>query len=416
MALVRGRNREILDVSSIAEAAFVLAYPLVLRNQAMAAATAVAAAEPATMRAPINTLVQGRDTPDTVRLAGWLDLAAEPLVVAVPATHGRYYALWLRDAWNRVFASIGARTTGTAPHAFALTGPGRHDLHPAAASTVIEAPTRMVQLAGCVEAVGESDEHALARARNGFELVPLSVWNRERTTADPHTTTRRGEPEPAERVERMDARAFFADVARLAADNPPDLAGHAILNRLFEITAGGPPAPDVQASLERGVQRGRATVRADAQHLHEETLGRWRIRNGLDTDPPADTLVALLDADAEGRPLSGRFCYVLRFAPDASPPADGFWSLTTSAGRTGAAHSIGDLHGLVLDRDGSLPIHIQAQSPVRKRRSNWLPAPPEEFALALRLYWPRNAALRREWSPPAVTRSPTPPRGRSGQP
>ena len=57
-------------------------------------------------------LVHGRDTPDTLQSSGWLDLAAEPIVLSVTDTFGRYYVLWLRDAWNTVFASVGARTTG----------------------------------------------------------------------------------------------------------------------------------------------------------------------------------------------------------------------------------------------------------------------------------------------------------------
>jgi hypothetical protein len=35
---------------------------------------------------------------------------------------------------------------------------------------------------------------------------------------------------------------------------------------------------------------------------------------------------------------------------------------------------------------------------------NWLPAPADGFVVALRLYWPEEAALERLWSPPPVTR------------
>src|SRR4051794_13796941 len=93
------------DVSTIAEKAFVLTYPLVLMSRIMAQATAVVAPEPDTMHAPINALVHARDTPDTLRSSGWLDLAPEPIILSVPDTRGRFYALWLRDAWNNLFVS-----------------------------------------------------------------------------------------------------------------------------------------------------------------------------------------------------------------------------------------------------------------------------------------------------------------------
>src|SRR3954452_7359399 len=103
----------IRDAWAIAEATYVLAAPLVVSRRAMAHATAVAEPEPETLRAPVNSLVIARDTPDTVRASGWLDLAREPIVLTVPHTCGRYYALWLRDAFGAVFASLGPRTTGT---------------------------------------------------------------------------------------------------------------------------------------------------------------------------------------------------------------------------------------------------------------------------------------------------------------
>ena len=113
--------------------------------------------------APVNTLVCGRATPDTLRCSASLDLTAGPIVLSVPDTWGRYYALWLRDARGRVFASIGARTTGTGRHDFVVLGPGRHAARAPAGCTPILAPTRTVQLAGCLEAVGETDAEAIAR-------------------------------------------------------------------------------------------------------------------------------------------------------------------------------------------------------------------------------------------------------------
>jgi hypothetical protein len=402
------------DASAIAEEVFVLAYPLVVMNRTMAQATAVLAPEPDTLRAPVNAIVHGRDTPDTLRLSGWLDLAEEPVVLSVPATHGRYYALWLRDAWTTVFASVGARTTGTASRAFAVLGPGWNGRPVLPELTPIAAPTRTVHIAGCIEAVHESGEEARTWEQNGFGLIPLSSWRRGRAPASPSSAGMHEPVAPVEQVERMDARMFFSEVSRLVDDNPPDPVCRAALDRLREIGAWGSTAPALRESLERGLQAGRAVVRAGPRRSPGEAVSSWRVRSefggadalhrasaarsGLRADPAVDVFHADADRDADGKPLNGRCRYLVRFAPDAPPPVHGFWSLETDG-----AHSVGDRRGLAIDPDGSLPVYIQHRPPARKRKPNWLPAPPDGFSLALHLYWPRDEALQHQWWPPPVT-------------
>jgi len=352
------------DVATIAEQAFVLAYPAVVMS-----------------RAPAGGLAYARDTPDTLRTWGRLDLTDEPVIVSVPNTFGRYYVLWLRDAWNTVFASLGARTTGTAQGAFALLGPGCRDARLPSGVTPIATPTRTVHITGCIEAIGEPDAEAFQRVQDGFALVPLSRWGRERAPAG---APRAARGDPAELVEQMDASEYFAEVARLAAIDPPGDRLRVALERLR--AARGP-------SLERGLQRGRAAVHAAAER---PLGGGWRLGQGplgRGPDPPVDVI------HFHRGPLSGEARYVLRFAPDAAPPVHGFWSLTVSGDAGWIAQATGDRCGLALDPDGSLPIYVQT----RRRRSNWLPAPPDAFSLALRLYWPGEPALRHAWSPPALT-------------
>jgi hypothetical protein len=414
-------DTRIPDASAIAEEAFVLAYPLVLNSRSMAKATAVLAPEPATMRAPVNAFVHGRDTPDTLRSSGWLDLAEEPIVLSVPDTCGRYYAVWLRDAWDAVFASVGARTSGTVPGTFAVIGPAGRAVAIPAGMTPIAAPTRMVHVTGCIEAICATDDEALIRAREGFELVPLSRWCGERPTSTAPLITAEHRLSAVEQVDQMSAQEFFAEVADLIADNPPDAAGRSALDRLHELSTSD-AAPELQTIVERGVARGREAIRVEAERPPDETVGRWRVLDGLrrpgadrlrraaaaradrSGEPASDALHALLDCDDDGRPLLGRYQYVLRFPPGAAPPALGFWSLTTSGASPHSAHSTGDLRGLMIDRDGSLPIYLQHRPPARERRSNWLPTPPDGFSVALHLYWPREEALERRWAPPPVQR------------
>jgi hypothetical protein len=374
------------------EEAYVFAYPLLLSARALTAP---------------NRLYVQPGPPGTLRISGWLDLSAEPCVLAVPETHGRYYVLWLRDAWNTVFASIGARTTGTRARAFAILGPGRHSDRLRPELSPIAAPTRIVRVTGCIEATGSHE----AELAEGFRTAALSRWcglddELPAALADPVTRA------AADPVEQLDAPAFLAEAIRLSADNPPEPTDREPLRRLRALVARGAP-PD---ALAAGVARGRAVVREAAERPAGEAVGRWRVsydagrygndylrraaaaRVGFGTEPATDELPAVLDADADGRPLTGRARYLLRFPARGAPPVNAFWSLATSAGSTG------DLRGLRLDADGSLPIHIQHGAPEAGHRCNWLPAPAGRFSVVLRLYWPGEEALQRHWAPPEVSR------------
>jgi hypothetical protein len=367
------------DAVLLAEQAFTFAYPLVMAGSAPA----------------LNELSFERDRPDSLRVSGRLDLA-EPVVLVTPDTQGRYFVLWLRDAWNEVFATIGARTTGTARRAFVL--------HHGAASLPprlmpLEAPTRLVSVGGCIEAVADPDAEVLAARPS---VVALS---RRRRGSIQETQPETG------------AKGFFAAFWRLAGDNPPPVADREALRRLRAIAPrSGRLDPGLRAALEAGVRRGQGMVRAAAELALGEPAGGWRVsyasgRYGSDhlrraamlhagfaADPAADVLTAVRERDEQGAALDGGERYLLRFTPDGAPPVHGFWSLTAGE------HALSDLHGLRADTDGSIPILISHRPPARRHRSNWLPAPDGGFRLELRLYWPREEALERRWTPPALTR------------
>ena len=170
-----------------------------------------------------------------------------------------------------------------------------------------------MHLAGCVEAVAERDDAVLDWARERFSLSPLSHWRgvrpRRRATAAPAPSDR----SPVDEVERMDAHAFFAELLRLVRDNPPDLDGRLLVDRLREIAA----EPEYYPEVERGLRRGRAAVRAAARRRVGETSGRWVIADASDVDrvrragaaradlgvgPPTEALSARLDADGTASP------------------------------------------------------------------------------------------------------------------
>ncbi|WUI34591.1 DUF1214 domain-containing protein [Nocardia sp. NBC_00416] len=52
--------------------------------------------------------------------------------------------------------------------------------------------------------------------------------------------------------------------------------------------------------------------------------------------------------------------------------------------------------------DGSLTLHIRHTSPGVGHEPNWLPAPPGEFELTIRTYWPQLEVNTGDWTPPPV--------------
>jgi len=115
---------------------------------------------------------------------------------------------------------------------------------------------------------------------------------------------------------------------------------------------------------------------------------------------PRETRYFYQDLDKRGARLTG----VERTFAEA-PPVEGFWSITLYnqhhffAPNELNRFSLGTKSkGLRLEGDGSLIIYVQTARPSEDKVANWLPAPPGEFSLYIRAYWP----LPPSWTPPAV--------------
>jgi hypothetical protein len=69
------------------------------------------------------------------------------------------------------------------------------------------------------------------------------------------------------------------------------------------------------------------------------------------------------------------------------------------------------LPGMKKNKDGSLTLYVQKDSPGKAREANWLPAPDGPIYLVLRLYWPKETPPsilppgEGTWSPPALTQA-----------
>jgi len=121
------------EAEAIATLGYIYGYPLVLMDATRAASTA-----------PANRFMHASEFPDdtftdvvspnvdTLYSAAWLDLNAEPIILAVPEMGRRYYTMPLLDAWTNVFAAPGTRTTGgSKARSRSSDRPGRATCRPA---------------------------------------------------------------------------------------------------------------------------------------------------------------------------------------------------------------------------------------------------------------------------------------------
>jgi hypothetical protein len=433
----------------IAYDAYVYAYPIVTMDVSMRQSTNVPDAKTIPLRAPINQFAHARNYPraedrdvvrynfDTLYSPAWLDLGAEPIVLSVPDTAGRYYLLPMLDMWTDVFSVVGSRTTGTKAGNFVLVGPGWSGSLPDGMTKIV-APTQTIWILGRTQTNGPADYENVHKVQDGYRLTPLSQWGKSYappTSAATNPAIDNKTP-PLVQVNRMDGVTVLGRFAELAAKNPPHSNDYPILLRMKQIgLEPGKPfdaskldpaliqtinaaAKDALTDLEFSGKSGAGIgLHVNGWFYQTSTVGTYgtayKLRGmatliGLGVNLPEDAIYPASFVDGESKPYSGANRYVLRFEKGKLPPANAFWSVTLydkdgfQAPNALNRFALGDRDRLKFNSDGSLDIYIQNETPGLDKESNWLPAPAGEFNLAMRLYSPKREAMDGPWTPPAV--------------
>ncbi len=372
-----------------------------------------------------------RPNVDTLYATAFLDLTAEPVVIHVPDTHGRYYVMQMMDANTNVFASPGKRTTGTGAHDFVVVGPEWHQtVQLQAGMTAIHSPTNTVWIINRTQLNGDKDLEAVNAVQRQLAIAPLSAWPKGSISAAAMKVDASVPQTPPDAVKALSAPAYFNKLALLLRDNPPLGADALVLERFATIGLvpgrAFNPSPDLALTLEKAKDRALEAIEEKEANLGENVNG-WRVVTkdigtygndylqraavaefGLGANLPADAVYPSTSTDVTGQPLKGDRSYVLHFAKGEQPPVNAFWSLTMydkdgyfvpdPLQRQATRDSL-----LKKNRDGSVDIYIQADSPGKEREANWLPSPKDApFTLLLRMYWPKQPVLDGSYEPPGV--------------
>lgn len=381
-----------------------------------------------------GVITPNADTPYSMAL---LDLRAEPVVLDVPEVSDRYYVMQFEDLWGTNVHYVGSRATGPEAGSYAAVGPRWDGALPASFSDVLRFETDLVFIIGRSQLLGPDDVDRLSLVMAGYGLRPLSAAQGTPPLEVPEVAWPAWD-DPASRDERFIAYANFL----LDFCQPPHPSEVDLLRRFSLIGIGPGRAFDVDTldddtteALKAGVNSAREAIGVKATHLGEKVNG-WNSTAALGSreffggdyllraagamagwggNDKIEAFYPLSREDATGRPLDGANRYRLTLA--AMPPAKAFWSITMyDTSYDGVSGYLVEnpidrylvnstTQGLARANDGSLTIHIQHDEPeTADGRANWLPSPEGTFYLAMRLYWPEEAALDGTWKPPPIER------------
>ncbi|MBS0254441.1 MAG: DUF1254 domain-containing protein [Proteobacteria bacterium] len=408
---------------------FIYGYPIVdMLKQQHAETHRVRPGQP--VAAPVNTIAvyPGVLTPatqgelraansDTLYLNAWIDLSKGPVLLEVPDMAGRYYTLAFMDLYSKPH-HLGTRTNGGKAARYALVGPSGGKVPKG--YTPFPLPTDTAWMLGRVMVADPKDE---------AEAIRVS-----------HAMAMKGERGPevtdAAPLQPFNSLAYFVMLNR-ALRTLPAVPGEEALMASFDAAGFGPNASFDPAKLTPGQALGLGcAVKIGPQVISQrgfkptQTTNGWLLSSAI-ADPgrnfllraeiarggyvnePRESIYPAAIADSSGQMLIGANRYRIRFAADAMPPVNAFWSITAYDSKTAQLtenplrrYAIGDrTKGLRYGRDGSLEIVLSA-TPPPEGTENWLPVPAGAFHLVTRMYLPRAEALDGRYALPVVERIP----------
>ncbi|MEF1302535.1 DUF1254 domain-containing protein, partial [Vibrio owensii] len=114
---------------------------------------------------------------DTLHLMGWLDVAAEPVIVSVPdMDEGRYWILHTMDMGHYTNAAFSSRTRGTEGGQFMFAANDWQGEVPDSVDEVIHVDSNLVKLMGRIMALGGEDTKIALDYMDQWTIRTLSEY------------------------------------------------------------------------------------------------------------------------------------------------------------------------------------------------------------------------------------------------
>ena len=372
--------------------------------------------------------------------AFWISVA-EPIILSVPDSKGRYYLVEIVDMYTNAFAYVGGLQTGYKGGKFALVGPGWKGKLPDGV-TRIDCPTRWTLIQPRVHVVNPTDLDAAKKVLQAIDVQGLAKFTGAKAPEAPKynyvSPSVTDAKQPASAMNYKDPLQFWEILSAVINENPPPKD---------QITSVMPKYQPLGIELGKAWDRSKldpivlkAMKRAaedigpmlsnlpfgqvvNGWFMPGPTIGNSQTdyrtraiiaRIGLTANTPKEAVYYQGTLDSEGNQLTGAKRYTITF--QKTPPfiAPGFWSLTMYDGSNNYTvpnqlnrYFLGSDTPMKTNKDGSLTIYIQKDNPGADKESNWLPAPAGPFYLIPRAYAPGPAMVEslsnaKAYTPPPV--------------
>jgi hypothetical protein len=357
----------------------------------------------------------------------------------------RFYLMEIVDLWmHDLESSPSKRTSGGKAANYLLTGPGWKGVVPEGMKHIPMATRYMIVLGRTYADGTEQDYKAVNELQAQYKLTPLSAWGKPYAYQAPPVDPNPGfsmTEKPQAAIIAMGTEGYFNLMAKLmGGDAPPAAADEPMLSKMATIGIV-PGKPFEMSKLDPALQAALKDIPISALkkiEANKESLGAvidgWVITKGLGTygtnymkravvaafgwpaNQELDAVYPYTEVDSAGQKLNGGNKYTLTFAKDATPPVNGFWSITMYEIDQGwwfvpnalNKFTVSPRNNLQSNPDGTVTLYFQNESPGADKESNWLPAPKGDFIAMLRMYWPKDngpSILNGSWKPPAVKKA-----------
>ena len=366
-----------------------------------------------------------------------LDLRTEPIVLTVPAIEKeRYFSIQLIDLYTFNFDYIGSRATGNDGGSFLIAAPGWKGETPKGVKKVFHAETELVLAVYRTQLFKPDDIDNVKKVQAGYKVQPLSEFL---AASAPKTAPAIDFMKPLTPEQQKTSPEFFNVLNFVLKFCPTDPSETELMARFAKLGVGAGGnfdaaklSPEIKTAVEQGIadawaefadfkvksfDTGKVTsgdVFGSRAYLKNNYLYRMAAGViGLYGNSKQEAMYPFYGVDSDKQPLDGTKHYTMHFAPGELPPVNAFWSVTMYD-LPGHFLVANPLHRYLLnspmlpqfkrDADGGLTLHFQNESPGPEKEANWLPAPKGPFFMAMRLYWPKEAALEGKWTAPLLKR------------
>ena len=383
---------------------------------------------------------------DTPYCMTWVDMRAEPVVFTIPEIEKeRFYEVQIIDLYTHNAAYISTVATGNIPGKYLLTGPDWKGEIPEGITKVIPFETQVLFSIHRTQLFNPADIDKVKKIQAAYRVEPLSTFLGTQA------------PSPAAAIDfpkwengaEFKAQSFnYLDFMLTLVKTPQE--EQALMKRFARIGLGNEDmfdikkfSPEIQKALEEGAQEGLSAIKEFGKKESVDPLASAKVfgtrdflnksakenynlsdlfiiravaaQMGIYGNSGDEAIYPTYLVDEQGTPLdASQNTYTLTFKKGEFPPVTAFWSLTMYDGKTQLLidnplnrYLLNSpmMEQFVFNKDGSLTLYVQKESPGKELEVNWLPAPNGPFYVVMRLYGPKEEALNGSWKNPPMLKN-----------